>query len=242
MAVDFSEQATSSGRIGTTKGRIAEIVSARIAAIKETQCGIVSMLPSESENQIIMVMDFGNGVTCNGISFKGKIEYTLTFDYSGEYFGYDGTLNFIGYEADGKALSGEYTFSAILKSYTNSTAVYEYTTKLVNGVITDEDGKKIQCNSNYQLALNVTLINNQISSTTVSATGAISGIDASGKAFSATVTKPLASSSSCQYVVSGTYLIKSEAHSDATYDYGDGACDNKATLTINGTSKTVTIE
>ncbi|MDJ1495968.1 hypothetical protein QNI19_23740 [Cytophagaceae bacterium DM2B3-1] len=241
MAVNFSQQAGAiNGKI--SKGRMAEIVNARIASIKETQCGNVSSSFGEN-GEIIMILDFGNGVTCNGVSYKGKIEYIITLDFSGEFFGYGGKVNLIGYEVDGKAFSGEYTFSAILKSYTGTTALYEYTTKLVNGVITDKDGKKIQCNSEYLLSLNVKIAaNGQSASSSVSATGAISGTDASGKAFSATVTKPLVSSSSCQYVVSGTYLIKSETHSDATYDFGNGDCDNKATLTVNGTSKTVTIE
>ncbi|MDJ1502196.1 hypothetical protein [Xanthocytophaga agilis] len=242
MAVDFSQQAgATNGKI--SKGRMAEIVNARIASIKETQCGNISFVPSESEDQMIIVIDFGNGVTCDGVSFKGKIEYTINLDFSGESFEYGGKLNFIGYEVDGNGLSGEYTFSAILKSLTETTALYEYTTKLVNGVITDKDGKKIQCNSEYLITLSAKYTTaGQISSSSVSATGAISGTDASGKAFSATVTKPLVSSSSCQYVVSGTYLIKSAAHSDATYDFGNGDCDNKATLTVNGISKTVTIE
>jgi hypothetical protein len=56
--------------------------------------------------------------------------------------------------------------------------------------------------------------------------------------FSKTITKALLIDRSCDYITSGTVVI-SRNSSTVTIDYGDGTCDNKATVTTNGTTEEI---
>ena len=66
--------------------------------------------------------------------------------------------------------------------------------------------------------------------------GSASGTDRNNKAFSVDIdaNNPLKFSAGCPYIVKGAQTIKIQDKKDRTVDYGDGTCDNKATLTIDG--------
>jgi hypothetical protein len=52
------------------------------------------------------------------------------------------------------------------------------------------------------------------------------------------ITKPLLIDRSCQYITSGTIELTRNG-TTTTIDYGDGTCDNKATVTVNGTTEEI---
>jgi acetolactate synthase regulatory subunit len=56
--------------------------------------------------------------------------------------------------------------------------------------------------------------------------------------FSRTITKPLLINRSCDYIESGTEELSRNGNV-VTIDYGDGTCDNKATVTVNGTTEEI---
>ena len=66
--------------------------------------------------------------------------------------------------------------------------------------------------------------------------GSADGTDRNGKKFSVSIddSNPLVRKMGCTYIVKGTQTLKLEGKKDRTIDYGDGTCDNKATLTIGG--------
>ncbi|MEK8180555.1 hypothetical protein WMW71_09405 [Flavobacterium buctense] len=55
-----------------------------------------------------------------------------------------------------------------------------------------------------------------------------------------TITTPLRVEASCPHIVSGVVNIVG-TNNTATLDYGNGDCDNQATLTVNGTTTTITL-
>lgn len=55
-----------------------------------------------------------------------------------------------------------------------------------------------------------------------------------------TITTPLIVEANCPYIVSGVVTTVRNDNT-ATLDYGDGDCDNQATLTINGNTTTITL-
>ncbi|MCC7302370.1 MAG: hypothetical protein IT233_06990 [Bacteroidia bacterium] len=65
-------------------------------------------------------------------------------------------------------------------------------------------------------------------------TGNASGTNREGKTFDVTITSPLVRGKHCAYITKGTLDITPEGKKTRTVDFGNGACDNKATLTING--------
>lgn len=56
--------------------------------------------------------------------------------------------------------------------------------------------------------------------------------------FTRTITKPLTINRSCEFITSGTVVL-TRGSSTVTIDYGDGTCDNKATVTTNGTTEDI---
>ena len=56
---------------------------------------------------------------------------------------------------------------------------------------------------------------------------------------SATITTPLRVEANCPHIVSGVVTIVRNDNT-ATLDYGNGDCDNQATLTVNGNTTTIT--
>jgi hypothetical protein len=64
-------------------------------------------------------------------------------------------------------------------------------------------------------------------------TGSSAGTDANGNAFSVNITKALTIDFSCQYhIVSGIIEITPSGKATRVIDYGNGNCDDDATLTV----------
>ena len=68
------------------------------------------------------------------------------------------------------------------------------------------------------------------------------GVNRNGKAYDIKITKPLIKRFGCSYIESGIVELTPEGLSTRTIDYGDGTCDNKAKLTINGNSFDFTLK
>jgi len=77
---------------------------------------------------------------------------------------------------------------------------------------------------------------------TYSITGSSNGVNAKGVAYSMVIddAKPLVIIKDWKYFVSGSVVITTEKRT-AVLDYGDGTKDAKATLTINGVTKEITL-
>lgn len=215
----------------------------RVAALKETTCGSVVSLTDEEKGTQTFTVDFGNGTTCDDkVLRKGKIIFTvildsLSFGEEGEnfYMGVSSGAQFVGYEADGKKLEGSQTTKMV---WGNDKLKYDIQFK--NGVLTYEDGSKVQWSSTYALQASYNARDSE-AGFKLSMTGGLAGTDREGKRFTADITSPLLLDSSCQYsITSGKYLIASQGYS-ALYDFGNGACDAITTLTINGKTEQIAL-
>lgn len=65
-------------------------------------------------------------------------------------------------------------------------------------------------------------------------TGTASGINRDGRSYTMTITSPLRVAVLCRYVKQGTIEIQPEDLHLRTVDFGDGDCDAKASVEING--------
>ncbi|MFI5134555.1 MAG: hypothetical protein ACHQD9_01760 [Chitinophagales bacterium] len=70
--------------------------------------------------------------------------------------------------------------------------------------------------------------------------GTLSGTNLNGVAYTATITTPLVKNA-CDWYVSGTVDFTRTNMPTATLDYGNGNCDDQATVTVNGQTKTITL-
>ncbi|GAB4138725.1 MAG: hypothetical protein Fur0041_13750 [Bacteroidia bacterium] len=76
----------------------------------------------------------------------------------------------------------------------------------------------------------------------VTITGTNSGTDRNGKNWSSTITSPLTRDLSCTWVTKGTIELTPEGKAVRTIDFGDGTCDNRGTITIEGNSFEFTMQ
>jgi hypothetical protein len=72
-------------------------------------------------------------------------------------------------------------------------------------------------------------------------TGSGSGTSANGNSFTVTITSPLRREIGCRHFVSGTFTLSPSGKPDRYFDFGNGTCDNQATVTINGHLYNITL-
>ena len=67
-----------------------------------------------------------------------------------------------------------------------------------------------------------------------SITGSADGTTFEGQAYTASITQALIVQVGCRWIQSGTFDLTPTGFATRSFDYGSGACDNDATLTVNG--------
>ena len=72
-------------------------------------------------------------------------------------------------------------------------------------------------------------------------TGSASGTNAHGNTFTAQITIPLRREIGCHHFVSGRFDLTPTGKATRTIDFGNGACDDQATVTINGNVYNITL-
>lgn len=73
-------------------------------------------------------------------------------------------------------------------------------------------------------------------------TGTSSGMNKSGNQYTATITKAIRKELSCKWPVSGTIEISSSDRPTRTIDFGNGTCDDQATVTVGSRTRTITLK
>ena len=71
--------------------------------------------------------------------------------------------------------------------------------------------------------------------------GTATGTNATGGTFSSSITTALRKEMGCRNFVSGVVEMIPNGRLTRTIDFGNGTCDNTATVTINGRSRTITL-
>jgi hypothetical protein len=80
-----------------------------------------------------------------------------------------------------------------------------------------------------------------ISDNVFAITGSATGTAITGQNFSEQITTALISKTTCSHFVSGVVEITPAAEPVRTLDYGNGECDNKATVTVSGITFEITL-
>ena len=82
----------------------------------------------------------------------------------------------------------------------------------------------------------------QVSDDVYSVTGSSTGTNRNGVGYTTTIQLPLIKRADCfKYFVQGTVGITNPNNKTMTLDYGNGTCDNVATVTVNGHTRTITL-
>lgn len=198
-------------------------------------CGTVTVTPADLFTYPkIVVVDFGTGCTDGDGKYKtGKVTMIV-----GKPWEPNSTLSFAydNYTEDGVALNGTFTF--LNKSNANG-AIFEI--QASNLKVTDLN----QVTTTYNAIQTYTQIAGAASWWTwaddvYAVTGVIDAENTNGDKAKWTITDPLIKANNCPWVSkgSGTLTYNADAY---VVDYGNGSCDNQATLTFNGQSYPITL-
>lgn len=196
------------------------------------RCFTVSVVPHELHVfPKTVTIDFGIGcLGKDGKLRKGKI---LTV-YTGPMFisGNKTTTTFEDYSVDSFKIEGTHSVEN-----TSSSNNKEWTVKVTDGKITNtSSGSWKQWTSiktHTQTEGNGTPFYSL--DDTFQITGHSSGSTSNGNAWTAEIVDPLIKKFTCHWIEKGTVQITRNSNK-ALLDYGDGTCNNKAVITINGVS------
>ena len=135
------------------------------------------------------------------------------------------TMDLIDYYVSGIKYEG--TFS-ITKNSANS-----FTQTVTNGKAINGSAWTILWNCNRTMTVDIgNILESGDDFSLVSGTS--NGTDRNGKAFSVDITTPLKREMACRWIVSGAMTLKLDGKKDRTIDFGNGTCDDRATVTIDG--------
>ena len=197
-------------------------------------CPSVSLMPTETGVfPKTLTIDFGSGcTTTGGQPASGKI--VAVFSGAINQSGTNITVTLENFSYRGYTVAGSYNVKI--------NPVGTYTGTITNGSIKTPEGKT----ATYAGTFTATQIEGQ-STTGQNATGDdvysiavnLSGVDTNGKNYTAQTTTALRKEVDCEWIVSGVVEIKITGQAKKTLDFGQGACDNIATLKVGPLSSTV---
>lgn len=184
-----------------------------------------------------IIIDFGAGcVANNGKTYAGRI--LAYYDGNMSQTGNAANITFDGFSINGISVGGDIEFSNTgINTNGNLTGKIR-----VNSNITFE-GNAGSLSGAYRYSIE--RIENVVGVSADDeffATGYGTGITSDGFSFNTLITTPLLWKAGCRYFVNGVNKTSISGTPDQLLDYGNGNCDNEATLTIDGNSQTIVLE
>lgn len=197
-------------------------------------CGSITVTPADLKTfPKTVVVDFGTGCTdVDGKTKSGKVTMVVGKLWQPNSLV---TLQYENYSEDGVKLDGKFSFS---NNSTTSAGVYQIKADKVK--ITDANGESWTWSGTHNF--NQTRGHNSWwdwSDDVYDITGNIDVLFPNGEVVTWNINNPLIKANNCYWVSKGVGVLKLNG-TDIQVDYGDGTCDNNATLLLNG--KTITIK
>jgi len=186
-----------------------------------------------------ITIDFGtsNCMCADLRNRRGKIVATWTGKYRDA--GTVVTISFVDYFVNDNQIKGTHKTTNM---GLNNAGNLVYKIEVNGSIVKANNGGTITWASTRQrewVAGSTTPLN--ILDDTYSITGSASGTTAAGDSYTITITKALVRKMSCYWFESGTLDVTPNGRLTRTLDYGSTGCDNKATVTIAGTTFNVTL-
>lgn len=210
-------------------------------------CATVNVNPAWPDSTFpkTITIDFGttNCLGTDGNNRRGKIIYTISGRYRTLNTHIDVSLE--NYYLNDYKVEGT---KSIINNGKNSDGHTNYTISILNGKITTPDNKIITWESTRNRewfsgeettfmtpdTVNGGLLGiNGLTDDVYHITGSASGVNSEGRSYTLTITSYLQVQFGCRWIQKGTIEIQPDELSKRTINYGNGDCDNNATVTIN---------
>jgi hypothetical protein len=183
-----------------------------------------------------LTIDFGqvNCLCADGKNRRGIIQIS----YSGRYrdSGTVITHTFNNYFVNDNQILGTKT---VTNNGTNQNGHINYSVVVSGSILKANNGGTITWNSNRTREWIAGSTTPTWLDDVYLITGTASGTSASNTSYTMVITNPLRKEIGCKYFVSGTLEITPAGKPVRLIDYGNGACDNIITVTINGNTFTI---
>ncbi len=178
-------------------------------------------------------LDFGTGCVdlVDGNLREGKLMFTL--DTFWNVAGAKMTIDFDKYKENGVEIGGSLVCQN--NGVSNGGKDRSYSVSVLNGICKKDWEIHYHCNRTYKFT-DIANTPNDISDDIVEISGDADGVDRDGNSYANKITKNIIKDPKCKYIQQGIIELNPEGLATRVVDYGDGTCDNKATVTINGNS------
>ncbi|REK48617.1 MAG: hypothetical protein DWQ48_09720 [Bacteroidetes bacterium] len=238
---------TSSQEIGLMESMNTEVDN---MVAQASQNGTINMRISGNEDQYsmsscavitndtvngVLTIDFGSGCTGrDGRVRSGKIIITHS---GGRYFdpGSTRSVTFDKFFVDSTQIEGSRT---VVNNGFNSSGNMNWTITATNMKITRPNGNWRSWNGQRTREMTAGYGDSTWVNDVYLINGSGSGTDHHGNTFS-TVTSNLVRDNSCHWIISGTITFTPSNRPQRIIDFGNGSCDDLATVTSNGVTRTI---
>lgn len=181
--------------------------------------------------------DFG---TCGGYAFDGiprTGKWNITFRGGGiKKQGASMLIKFLNYKLSTVTYAVD---SVVFKNGGMNNGVYTYTINVYNALCTAPTWT-ISYNSTRAVSVDTKNTTDPTDDVITIVSGSANGKNREGRTFSVSITN-LTKPANCKYITKGTVELTPNGLNTRTINYGDGTCDNKATVTVNGNSFEITL-
>ena len=202
-------------------------------------CATITLTPFDTITwPKTLTIDFGtsNCLGTDGNYRRGIIQAVLTDWYREP--GSVRTVTFLDYYVNDNKVDGMKTIEN--NGYnTNSNLNYDIT--VTNGIITKPDSSQIF----WSASRNREWINGDSTWVLIDdeylISGYTDGINSLGDTFGVTINVPLHFKVGCPWMMAGEITLENQNLPDRVVDFGNGTCDNQATVTVNGNTFNITL-
>lgn len=174
-----------------------------------------------------MYIDYGTGCTdpVDGKVRKGQIicEFDRPFDSLGAVI----TISFDTFMVGAIKFEGVVTITR--------TSANSFTQSIVNGKCSKAGSEPWNILYDAQRTITFTSGTNSSSDPQIiTISGTNTGTDRQGNTWTANITTPIVRDLGCTWLTQGEMVVTPAGKSERTINFGDGTCNNKATITIDG--------
>lgn len=200
-----------------------------------SSCAAITISPLGKTFPKTVTIDFGTGCTFNDVIHKGKV--TAVFSAPLTKKNATITVNLVDYYLNDTGFKGVIT---IVNNGLNANKHLNFNLSIAKANINNPDFQL-----NWESSGNVEWLKGQLTSTSLddefAIRGSTSGTTSKGEIFTAAVIKPLVKKVSCRYLTEGTVEYQVASNPVQILSYGEGECDNQATVSTNGTVTPITL-